>query len=71
MTLAGAVGLNVPPVSIRTVGNKPCIVVQRYDRNIGADGSITRVHQEDFCQALGFPPRESTSRKVARCSATA
>jgi serine/threonine-protein kinase HipA len=56
MTLAGAVGLNVPPVSIRTVGNKPCIVVQRYDRNIGADGSITRVHQEDFCQALGFPP---------------
>ncbi len=56
MTLAGAVGLNVPPVSIRTVGNKPCIVVRRYDRNIGADGSITRVHQEDFCQALGFPP---------------
>jgi len=56
MTLAGAVGLNVPPVSIRPVGNKPCIVVQRYDRSIGADRSVTRVHQEDFCQALGFPP---------------
>jgi serine/threonine-protein kinase HipA len=56
MTLAGAVGLIVPPVSIRPVGNKPCIVVGRYDRNIGADGSVTRVHQEDFCQALGFPP---------------
>jgi serine/threonine-protein kinase HipA len=56
MTLARAVGLSVPPVSIRAVGNKPCIVVQRYDRNIGADGSIARVHQEDFCQALGFPP---------------
>jgi serine/threonine-protein kinase HipA len=56
MTLAGAVGLNVPPVSVRPVGNKPCIVVQRYDRIIGADRSVTRVHQEDFCQALGFPP---------------
>ncbi len=56
MTLAKAVGLNVPAVSIRTVANKPCIVVQRYDRAIGADGLITRVHQEDFCQALGFPP---------------
>jgi serine/threonine-protein kinase HipA len=56
MTLAGAVGLNVPPVSIRPVGNKPCIVVQRYDRSIGTDRSVTRVHQEDFCQALGFPP---------------
>jgi serine/threonine-protein kinase HipA len=56
MTLAKAVGLNVPPVSIRPVGNKPCIVVQRYDRTIEAKGSVTRVHQEDFCQALGFPP---------------
>jgi serine/threonine-protein kinase HipA len=56
MTLAGAVGLNVPPVSIRLVGNKPCIVVQRYDRTIEADGSVRRVHQEDLCQAMGFPP---------------
>ena len=56
MTLAKAVGLNVPSVSIRLVGNTPCIVVQRYDRTIEADGSGTRAHQEDFCQALGFPP---------------
>ncbi len=56
MTLARAVGLNVPPVSVRPVGNKPCIVVQRYDRAIDSNGSVTRVHQEDFCQALGFPP---------------
>ena len=56
MTLARAVGLNVPPVTVRPVGNKPCIVVQRYDRTTGADGTVTRVHQEDFCQALGFPP---------------
>jgi serine/threonine-protein kinase HipA len=58
MTLARSVGLNVPPVSIRLIGNKPCIVVQRYDRNIDTNGLATRVHQEDFCQALGFPPEQ-------------
>jgi len=56
MTLAKAVGLNVPLVAIRSVGRKPCIVVQRYDRTISPDGVITRIHQEDFCQALGLPP---------------
>ena len=56
MTLAKAVGLDVPPVSSRSVGNTPCIVVRRYDRIITADGAVARVHQEDFCQALGFPP---------------
>jgi serine/threonine-protein kinase HipA len=30
--------------------------VQRYDRIISPDGAVARVHQEDFCQALGFPP---------------
>jgi serine/threonine-protein kinase HipA len=56
MMLARAIGLNVPPVTVLPVGNRPCIVVQRYDRSIEANGSVTRVHQEDFCQALGFPP---------------
>jgi serine/threonine-protein kinase HipA len=56
MTLARSLGLNVPPVATRMVGNKPCIVVQRYDRAINQDGTVVRIHQEDFCQALGFPP---------------
>jgi len=56
MTLASAAGLNVPAVTVRPVGNTPCLVVQRYDRIHNADGTVTRVHQEDFCQALGFPP---------------
>jgi serine/threonine-protein kinase HipA len=29
-------------------------LVQRYDRR-GRDGTIHRLHQEDFCQALGIP----------------
>jgi serine/threonine-protein kinase HipA len=56
MTLAQAVGLNVPTVEARSVGNTECIIVQRYDRVPNADSNITRLHQEDFCQALGFPP---------------
>jgi serine/threonine-protein kinase HipA len=56
MTLAKAVGLKVSAVDRRTVGDKPCLIVQRYDRTVGADGAVTRLHQEDFCQALGFPP---------------
>lgn len=56
MTLAKAVGLKVPPVETRLIGGKACVVVQRYDRKISQEGVITRLHQEDFCQALGFPP---------------
>jgi serine/threonine-protein kinase HipA len=56
MTLARAVGLNVPNTEYRLIGKKSCILVQRYDRVTGEDGSTTRLHQEDFCQALGFPP---------------
>ena len=56
MTLAKAADLNVPDVAIRSIGKKPCIVVRRYDRTITPNGTISRIHQEDFCQALGFPP---------------
>ena len=56
MTLAKVIGLNVPSVSVRSVGIKPCLVVQRYDRTTDSDGVARRIHQEDFCQALGFPP---------------
>lgn len=34
------------------------LVVQRYDRLVQADGTVQRLHQEDSCQALGFPPRK-------------
>jgi serine/threonine-protein kinase HipA len=56
MALAAAVGLNVPKTEYRPVGEKPCILVKRYDRKTDEDGGTTRIHQEDFCQAMGFPP---------------
>lgn len=31
-------------------------MIERYDRAIDEHGSIVRLHQEDFCQALHLPP---------------
>jgi serine/threonine-protein kinase HipA len=32
------------------------LVVERYDRRRQSDGKLSRVHQEDFCQATATPP---------------
>ena len=56
MNLAFAVGLKTPETQVRKIGNKACIIVKRYDRTIDNAGTVLRLHQEDFCQALGFPP---------------
>lgn len=53
MTLAGACGLPAPKVTIHD-GRFRVLVVERYDRATGAKDLPTRVHQEDFCQALGY-----------------
>jgi len=56
MRLAAAAGLDVAPVEPRIVRDRPFLLVQRYDRFLGEDGVVRRIHQEDFCQALGVPP---------------
>jgi len=56
MRLAAAIGLDVAPVEARIVQDRTFLLVQRYDRAIGDDGIVRRIHQEDFCQALGVPP---------------
>lgn len=55
MRLAAALGLDVAPVELRVVRDRPFLLVQRYDRTQGPDGLVRRIHQEDFCQALGVP----------------
>jgi serine/threonine-protein kinase HipA len=35
-------------------GKHPFYLIERYDRRRGEDGNLIRLHQEDFCQALGF-----------------
>lgn len=56
MTLAAAAGLTVAPVEARTVAQRPYLLITRYDRRFDETGRAHRVHQEDFCQALGIPP---------------
>ena len=56
MRLAAVVGLDVARVEPRVVRERTFLLVQRYDRSQGDDGSVHRIHQEDFCQALGVPP---------------
>lgn len=58
MKLAAAVGLRVASVEPRLIGERSFLLVERYDRAIGADGRVRRLHQEDFCQALGIPPEQ-------------
>lgn len=55
MTLAAAVDLPVAAVSTHEVSNIEYLLVERYDRSHDEIGNIERIHQEDFCQALGIP----------------
>lgn len=55
MTLANACDLNAAPIEIGKVEDIDYLLAQRYDRIQDNDGNIQRLHQEDFCQALGIP----------------
>ena len=52
--LAGAIGLPVVDVELHVLARKRFIVIERYDRQRDQAGGVVRLHQEDFCQALGF-----------------
>lgn len=56
LRLAARLKLPVPAVEMRYGGTIPFLLVERYDRAPHKDGTITRLHQEDFCQALSVPP---------------
>ena len=54
--LARAAGLSTVDIELRVVEDVPVALVRRYDRVVQGD-DVTRLHQEDLCQALGLPPR--------------
>lgn len=70
-------GLTAAQTSLSRFAERDAIIVTRYDRTAAAE----RIHQEDFCQALGIAPQakyESTSesrrhgsrlKRVARAAA--
>jgi serine/threonine-protein kinase HipA len=60
MKLAAASGLPAATVETKTVEGMEYLLVERYDRvsRQDSDGKpiLERIHQEDFCQALGIVP---------------
>ncbi len=58
MKLAAAIGIPTAKVEARTVEGMEYLLVERYDRIYRADPGqepvLERLHQEDFCQALGI-----------------
>jgi serine/threonine-protein kinase HipA len=55
LTLARRCGARVPALTTGRAGARTYFLIQRYDRRQTGD-RWRRLHQEDFCQALGKPP---------------
>ncbi|ANE55644.1 type II toxin-antitoxin system HipA family toxin [Methylomonas sp. DH-1] len=56
MALARAMQLHTAHSQIGSIGDCQFLLVERYDRRLDANGQRARLHQEDFCQALGVVP---------------
>jgi serine/threonine-protein kinase HipA len=56
MLVAEELGLSVAQSEVLTFDDEIAIVVERFDRVVLDGGSVQRIHQEDFCQALGVRP---------------
>ena len=71
MRLAQLVGIEVPKVEAGWSDDAPYLLIERYDRVTDEEGLTKRVHQEDFCQALGIAPDIRYEREggpgISRC----
>ena len=56
MRIARHLGLSVASVEVMKLGSRKVLVVERYDRIVHPDGTVERIHQEDFCQATATIP---------------
>jgi len=56
MNLAQRLRIPVLLVQVVEISGRQIYMVERYDRKQVAPGEIERLHQEDFCQALGVIP---------------
>ena len=56
LALAEAMQLKPAKSKVHTVLNRLFLLVERYDRVADDRGQRRRLHQEDFCQALGVEP---------------
>lgn len=62
LRLSAAVGIPTAFADIKYALDMPYLLVRRYDR-VWRGEHITRLHQEDFCQALGIPPELKYERE--------
>ena len=74
LELAAAAGLSAAVAVPIDAEGEEGLLVQRYDRSRDTPGgAVHRIHQEDFCQALGFLPAEKYESHggpgVAACGA--
>lgn len=53
MKIAASLGILTPNVKLVSTPTQPIFMIDRYDRFFHL-GDINRLHQEDFCQALGI-----------------
>lgn len=71
MKLAKSIGLDVPEASLHFADGVPYYLVERFDRHLDENANVTRIHQEDFCQALGIAPELKYEREggpsIAAC----
>lgn len=56
LRLAAALGLPVAHSEVMRFDDEVAFVSERYDRKRIAAGQVSRIHQEDCCQALGVSP---------------
>lgn len=73
LALAHAVGLKAASAQPIRLAGRAALLVQRYDRGVDTAGKPTRLHQEDFCQVLGYPPelkyQATGGPSLAECAA--
>lgn len=53
MTLAKSAGLKTANVTMNKAGDIEYLLIERFDRHYEPNNKIKRIHQEDFCQAMG------------------
>ncbi|NOX41748.1 MAG: type II toxin-antitoxin system HipA family toxin, partial [Alphaproteobacteria bacterium] len=58
LTLARLIGIPTAEVGIINAEGRTALAITRYDRKMRKNGSIRRLHQEDFTQANGIFPHQ-------------
>jgi serine/threonine-protein kinase HipA len=63
LALGRELGIHTVNARPRRVGDQALLLVERYDRRLVDDAPALRVHQEDFCQAMGLPAERKYQRE--------